>query len=81
VATDHDDAALREELRLVEDELAQVRQTAIDLRAEIGGRLDGAVDQEDMAATITSAEEQEALATSLQARRDRIKARLSAAEA
>ena len=81
MATDQEDAALREELSLVEDELAQARRTAAELRAEIGGREDGAVDYEDLAAEITSAEEQEALATSLQARRDRIRARLTATEA
>jgi hypothetical protein len=81
VATNQDDAALREELRLAEEELARVRRTANEIRAEIGGRRDGAVDSEDMAAAITSAEEQEALATSLQARRDRLRARLAAAEA
>ena len=80
MATDSDDAALREELRLVEEELAAVRRTATDLRAEVGSRSDGAVDHEDMAATITSAEEQEAVARSLQARRDRLRARLTAAE-
>jgi hypothetical protein len=78
LATNSEEAGLREELRRVEAELAGVRQTAADLRAEIGGRLDGAVDSEDMAATITSAEEQEALATSLQARRDRLAAKLTA---
>lgn len=81
MATDQDQAALREELREVEQELQQLRQTAADVHAEVGGRLDGAVDQEDTAAEITSAEEQEALANVLQARRDRLRARLTAAEA
>lgn len=81
MAPDQEEAALREELRSVEEELTEVRRTAAELRAEIGSRNDGAVDHEDMAATITSAEEQEAVATSLQARRDRLRARLTAAEA
>jgi hypothetical protein len=81
VATEQDEAALREELRLVEEELAGVRRTAAELRAEIGSRSDGAVDAEDIAAIITSAEEQEAVAASLQARRDGLRARLTETEA
>jgi hypothetical protein len=72
------EADLRAELRLVEEELAGVRRAVAQLRAQIGGRSDGAVDPEDTASAITAAEEQEALAEILQARRDRITAKLNA---
>lgn len=71
-----DPGDLREQLREVEEELDGVRRTAAALRAEIGGRSDGAVDPEDTAAIITSAEEQEAVAVSLEARRDDLRSRL-----
>lgn len=77
MVTDRDD--LREELRLVEDELAGVRRTAAALRAEIGSRSDGVVDAEDIAAIFTSVEEQDAVAASLEARRNALQARLDLA--
>ena len=79
MALDQDEAGLREQLRRVEEELAGVRRVAAQLRAEIGARSDGAVDPEDVAATITSAEEQDAVAASLQTRRDSLRARLNEA--
>jgi hypothetical protein len=73
----HQEAAdLREQLRLVEEELAGVRRTAAQLRAEIGSRSDGAVDTEDIASIITSAVEQDAVAASLATRRDDLQSRL-----
>jgi hypothetical protein len=69
-AGDESRAALREELRLVEEDLARVRQTAADLRQRIGERWDAPDDEVDQSALITSAEEQEALIEYLEARRE-----------
>ena len=69
---------LTEQLRTVEQEIAQVRQSVTDLRAQVGGRGDGATDPEDTAAAIRSADEQETLAGVLETRRDALKARLAA---
>jgi hypothetical protein len=70
---------LREEIRTVDAELAQLRRVSAELRSEIGHREDGATDPEDLAATITSVEEQEALIGVLEARRERLQAQLSGA--
>jgi hypothetical protein len=70
-------AAAREELRQVDEELAELRQTAASLRAQIGDRSDGPTDAEETALVITSAEEQEALIGALAERRERLRRRLA----
>jgi hypothetical protein len=69
-------AALHEDLRKVEAELAQVRHMAAELRRHIGERWFEPTDQPERAALITSAEEQEALAEELEARRSGLLKRL-----
>jgi hypothetical protein len=71
-----DKAALREELRLVEEELAELRRTAAELRRRIGENADAPVDSADISAAITAAEEQEAFIAVLEARRDELRQRL-----
>jgi hypothetical protein len=73
-----DDArdAVRAELRSVEEQLAELRRTAAQIRREIGEREDGAVDPEDLAATLTSVQEQEALVGALETRRESLLRRL-----
>jgi predicted nucleic acid-binding Zn-ribbon protein len=61
-------AALEAELRVVEEDLAQLRQTAADLRRRIGEREDEPTDPAERAALIEAAEEQEALVDLLEAR-------------
>lgn len=68
-ATQRPPAELREELRLVEDELAQLRITVAALREQIGDRSGGTTDPADQAAALTAIEEQEALLGVLDARR------------
>ena len=68
---------IRDEIRAVDAELVQLRRVSAELRSEIGRREDGATDPEDLAATITSVEEQEALIGVLEARRERLQAQLS----
>lgn len=69
-----DDA--REELRQVDEELAELRETAVELRAQVGDRSNGATDPAETAAVITSAEEQEALIGALSDRRERLRRKL-----
>jgi len=71
------EAEIREELRLVEEDLTQVRETAVGLRRRIGERADEPTDEAERAALIESADEQEALAFRLEARRDQLQAALS----
>jgi hypothetical protein len=54
-------AALREELRVVEEDLARLRETAAELRRRIGSRDDDPTDPEERSLLITTAEEQEVL--------------------
>jgi len=79
MATDKTDSEMRDELRLVEEELAELRQTATDLRRRIGDRSDAPTDAADMAAAITAAEEQEAFLRALEARREALLRRLGEA--
>ncbi|SFL31904.1 hypothetical protein [Geodermatophilus ruber] len=62
--------ALREELRVVEEELAQLREAAADLRRRIGERWHEPTDAEERASMITAAEEQEAFIAVLEQRRE-----------
>lgn len=70
---------LREELRLVDEELADLRAAAAGLRGELGGRGAGPMDLAENAATVTFAEEQEALIRVLERRRERLLRKLEAA--
>ncbi|MCW2878723.1 MAG: hypothetical protein JWQ95_2823 [Sphaerisporangium sp.] len=71
-----DEAALREELRLLEEDLPRLRQTAAELRERVGERADAPTDAAEMATLITMAEEQEAFAATLEARREELLRRL-----
>lgn len=76
MAADDPKAELRDELRLVEEELAELRQTAAELRSRIGNRDDFPANEEDLSQLITSAEEQEALVAVLERRREALLERL-----
>jgi hypothetical protein len=69
-------AALREELRVVDEELARLRETAADLRRRIGERWDDPTDAAERATLITEAEEQEAFIEVLERRREDLLRRL-----
>ena len=64
-------AALEAELRVVQEDLARLRETAADLRRRIGEREDEPTDPAERSALIEQAEEQEALIDMLK-RRNRI---------
>ena len=69
-------AELTEELGLVEEDLAQLRETAADLRRRIGERDEEPTDAVERSALIEAAEEQEALIDQLEARREELLRRL-----
>lgn len=61
-----------EELRVIDEELARLRETAADLRRQIGERWDDPADPVDRTQLIDAAEEQEALIAELEDRRSRL---------
>jgi len=69
---------VREQVRVVDEELAELRKTAQSLRAQVGERTAGPMDLAESAAVITAAEEQEALIDVLERRRDGLLRRLDA---
>jgi hypothetical protein len=70
------ETATREELRDVEDELAQLRVEIESLHSLFGSRSAGPVDLVESASAITSAEEQQALLEALEGRRDALRRKL-----
>ena len=76
MSTARPQAAIREELRLVEEDLARIRETAADLRRRIGERADYPTDPAELSALIEEAEEQEFLADELEGRREELLRRL-----
>ena len=73
-------AAIREGLRMVEEDLARLRETAADLRRRIGERADYPTDPAELSALIEEAEEQEFLADELEARREELLRRLGSSQ-
>ena len=61
-----------EELRVIDEELARLRETVADLRRQIGERWDDPADPVDRTQLIEAAEEQEALIAELEDRRSRL---------
>jgi F0F1-type ATP synthase membrane subunit b/b' len=76
--TQRSEAELRAELERVDGEIAELRASAAEIRQQVGGRSDGTVEPEETAATIGSAEELEAIADTLVARRDEVARQLGA---
>ena len=76
MSTAQPQAAIREELRLVEEDLARIRERAADLRRRIGERADYPTDPAELSALIEEAEEQEFLVDELEARREELLRRL-----
>jgi hypothetical protein len=67
---------LRQELQLVEEELAQLREAAADFRRRVGERWHEPTDAEERTQLITAAEEQEAFIEVLENRREELLRRL-----
>jgi hypothetical protein len=74
-----DEAALREELRMVEEDLAKLRETARELRETVGESAAAPTDAAETSMLITMAEEQEGLVATLEARREDLMRRLGEA--
>ena len=71
--TDSDRSALQQELAEVEADVARLRDTAENLRDQIGDRSFEPADASERAALITAAEEQEALLGTMEVRRDKLR--------
>jgi hypothetical protein len=67
---------IRDELDKVEGEIETLRKSAHELRASLGDEAGGPMEPEDRAATLTQAEQQEAIIETLEARRDQLKREL-----
>ena len=67
---------LAEELKLVEEDLTRLRETAAGLRRRIGDRDEEPTDAAERSALIEAAEEQEALIDQPEARREELLGRL-----
>ena len=67
---------IREELQLVEDDLARLREAVADLRTRLGEGWNEPTDAEERTAMIEAAEEQEALVSELETRREQLLQRL-----
>jgi hypothetical protein len=76
MSTARPEAEIRDELRVVEEDLTELRKTAASLREEVGDATDGSTDPEEHASLIENAEEQESLADQLEERRERLLAEL-----
>ena len=76
MTTANPSAAIAEEVRLVQDDIARLRETAAALRRRIGERDEEPTDPEERSALIEAAEEQEALIDQLEARREELLRRL-----
>jgi len=71
-----DEAALRDELRQVEELIARARGNATDIHQELGGRDDGTLDSNEIGELFTATEEQDAVRRELELRRDELRRRL-----
>jgi hypothetical protein len=68
---------LHEELRRIDGDLERLRREAAHLRRDIAERRDAPRDPEDLSVALTAAEEQEAIISWLEARRERLQRQLT----
>jgi hypothetical protein len=71
-------AELQEELRLVDEDLEQLRKSNRELHERIGDRDEEPTDAEERSAMIFMAEEQDSLISDLEGRREQLVQRLGA---
>jgi biopolymer transport protein ExbB/TolQ len=76
MADTQSDASLRDELKDLEEQIAELRRSAQEIRTRIGGGWDAPTDEVEIASALTHAEEQEAFIRALEERRDRLLERL-----
>jgi hypothetical protein len=77
MSTAESPAEIREELQVVQADLARLRQEVADLRRRLGEGWDEPTDPEERSVLIEGAEEQEALIDELEARREELRRRLA----
>jgi prefoldin subunit 5 len=68
---------LHEELHRIDGDLERLRREAAHLRRDIAERRDAPRDPEDLSVALTAAEEQEAIISWLEARRERLQRQLT----
>jgi len=73
----HSKSELREELRLVDEDLEQLRKSTREIHERIGERDDEPTDPEERSSMIIMAEEQDALIENLESRREQLLQRLA----
>jgi molybdopterin-biosynthesis enzyme MoeA-like protein len=79
MTSERSETAVRDELRRVEEQQAELRRTAQELRRQIAERADAPRDEVDVAAELTTAEELEALIAKLEDRRQALCTQLGGA--
>ncbi|MGW4641009.1 hypothetical protein ACWEN6_20955 [Sphaerisporangium sp. NPDC004334] len=76
MAAERDQARLREELDMVEEDLVKLRETVAELRGTVGGSAEAPTDAAEVSMLIAMADEQEQLMNTLEARREDLRRRL-----
>ena len=76
MSDDDDDFTPENQLRRLEQEIADLEPSVDEARRRVGNRDEGAVDQEDNAAAMTEIAEQEAVLDTLRERRDALREKL-----
>jgi ubiquinone biosynthesis protein UbiJ len=66
------DASLRDELKDLEEQIAELQRSAREIRQRIGGGWDAPTDQAELASELTQAEELESFVRALEERRERL---------
>ncbi|MFC4535230.1 hypothetical protein [Sphaerisporangium dianthi] len=79
MAAEGDETGLREELRMVEEDLVKLRETVAELRGTVGEHAEAPTDATEVSMLIAMADEQEQLMTTLEARREVLLRRLGEA--
>ncbi|MET8141450.1 hypothetical protein ABZU32_14180 [Sphaerisporangium sp. NPDC005288] len=76
MAAERDQARLREELDMVEEDLVKLRETVAELRGTVGSSAEAPTDAAEVSMLIAMADEQEQLMNTLEARREDLRRRL-----
>jgi hypothetical protein len=71
-----DEAALRSELKQLEELIARTRSSAAGVHEEIGSQEEGTLDSGEISELFSETQEQEALLGELELRRDQLRRRL-----
>ena len=72
MADSKSDASLPDELKDLEEQIAELRRSAQEIRQRIGAAWDAPTDQAEIASELTQAEELEAFVRALEDRREQV---------